>query len=60
MAVIPGRRRPVAAGGEGIQRIKLPRPRKRLDLVDNHDYNHARPAMLEFLYARHRAPALAA
>src|SRR5918992_5966596 len=48
---------PAAKIGE-ILNVRLPRPRKRLDLVDDHDYNHARAAVLEFLYARHRAPAL--
>ncbi len=43
-----------------ILKVRLPRPRKRLDLVDDHTYNHARAAVLEFLYARHAAPALAA
>ena len=50
---------PAAKIGE-ILNVRLARPRKRLDLVDNHDYNHARAAVLEFLYARHRAPARAA
>ena len=36
------------------------RGRKRLELIDNHDYNHARAAVLEFLYARHKSPARAA
>ncbi len=36
------------------------RPRRRLELVDDSTYNHARAAVLEFLYARHRAPGLAA
>ena len=50
---------PEATIGE-ILKVGLPRPRKRLDLVDDHTYNHARAAVLEFLYARHAAPALAA
>jgi len=50
---------PAAKIGE-ILNVRLPRPRKRLELVDDHDYNHTRAAVLEFLYARHRAPALAA
>ena len=50
---------PGATIGE-ILKVGLPRPRKRLDLVDDHTYNHARAAMLECLYARHAAPALAA
>jgi nitrate/nitrite transport system ATP-binding protein len=50
---------PAATIGE-ILEVSLPRPRKRLELVDNHDYNHARAAVLEFLYARHKVPVLAA
>jgi nitrate/nitrite transport system ATP-binding protein len=50
---------PAASIGE-VLRVRLERPRKRLDLVDDHTYNHARAAVLEFLYARHVAPALVA
>jgi len=50
---------PAATIGE-ILDVNLPRPRRRLELVDNHDYNHARAAVLEFLYARHAASAEAA
>ncbi len=50
---------PAATIGEVLD-VKLPRPRKRLDLVDNADYIHARAAVLEFLYARHKAPVLQA
>ncbi|NJO21609.1 MAG: ABC transporter ATP-binding protein [Sphingomonadales bacterium] len=50
---------PAATIGEVLE-VKLPRPRKRLDLVDNPTYIHARAAVLEFLYARHKAPALQA
>jgi nitrate/nitrite transport system ATP-binding protein len=50
---------PAATIGEVLE-VKLPRPRKRLDLVDNPTYIHARGAVLEFLYARHKAPALQA
>ncbi|HEX8166324.1 MAG TPA: ABC transporter ATP-binding protein [Beijerinckiaceae bacterium] len=50
---------PAATIGE-ILNVRLDRPRRRLDLVDDHTYNHARAAVLEFLYARHAAPALAA
>jgi len=50
---------PAATIGE-VLNVNLARPRQRLDLVDNHTYNHTRAAVLEFLYARHRAPALAA
>jgi nitrate/nitrite transport system ATP-binding protein len=47
---------PSATIGE-VLAVELPRPRKRLELVDNHVYNHCRAAVLEFLYARHGAPA---
>jgi nitrate/nitrite transport system ATP-binding protein len=50
---------PAATVGEVLD-VGIPRPRRRLELVDDHAYNHARAAVLEFLYARHRAPALAA
>jgi nitrate/nitrite transport system ATP-binding protein len=50
---------PAATIGEVLE-ITLPRPRKRLELVDNPAYIHARAAVLEFLYARHKAPALQA
>jgi nitrate/nitrite transport system ATP-binding protein len=50
---------PAATIGE-ILNVNLSRPRRRLELVDNPTYNHARAAVLEFLYARHAAPALAA
>jgi nitrate/nitrite transport system ATP-binding protein len=50
---------PAATIGE-VLNVRLGRPRRRLDLVDDPTYNHARAAVLEFLYARHRAPALAA
>ena len=50
---------PAATIGQ-ILDVNLPRPRKRLDLIDNHDYNPARAAVLEFLYARHNAAARAA
>jgi nitrate/nitrite transport system ATP-binding protein len=50
---------PAATIGE-VLNVNLARPRQRLELVDDHTYNHARAAVLEFLYARHRAPALAA
>jgi nitrate/nitrite transport system ATP-binding protein len=50
---------PAATIGEVLE-VKLPRPRKRLELVDNPTYIHARGAVLEFLYARHKAPALQA
>jgi nitrate/nitrite transport system ATP-binding protein len=50
---------PAATIGEVLE-VKLPRPRKRLELVDDPTYIHARGAVLEFLYARHKAPALQA
>ena len=50
---------PSATIGE-ILDIPLARPRKRLELVEDPAYVHARAAVLEFLYARHAAPALAA
>jgi nitrate/nitrite transport system ATP-binding protein len=50
---------PAATIGEVLD-VKLPRPRKRLELVDNPAYIQARAAVLEFLYARHKAPVLQA
>ena len=50
---------PAATIGEVLD-VALPRPRKRLDLAENRDYIHVRAAILEFLYARHRSPALQA
>ena len=50
---------PSATIGE-VLNVNIERPRKRLELVDNPLYNHARAAVLEFLYARHGTPALAA
>ena len=50
---------PAATIGEDL-RVDLERPRRRLELVGNSTYNDARAAVLEFLYARHRAPTLAA
>jgi nitrate/nitrite transport system ATP-binding protein len=50
---------PAATIGEVLE-VKLPRPRKRLELVDDPTYIQARGAVLEFLYARHKAPALQA
>jgi nitrate/nitrite transport system ATP-binding protein len=47
---------PSATIGEVLP-IKLPRPRKRLEVAENPDYVHARAAVLEFLYARHAARA---
>jgi nitrate/nitrite transport system ATP-binding protein len=50
---------PSARIGEVLD-IDLPRPRKRLELVEDATYVHARAAVLEFLYARHKAPQLEA
>jgi nitrate/nitrite transport system ATP-binding protein len=50
---------PAATIGEDMS-VDLKRPSKRLELVGNSTYNDARAAVLEFLYARHRAPTLAA
>jgi nitrate/nitrite transport system ATP-binding protein len=50
---------PSATIGE-ILDVPLARPRRRLDLVEDAAYVHARAAVLEFLYARHAAPAMAA
>ena len=50
---------PSATIGEVLD-IELARPRKRLELVENPTYVHARAAVLEFLYARHKAPLSAA
>jgi len=48
---------PAATIGE-ILTIDLPRPRRRLELVEDATYTHCRAAVLEFLYTRHRRPAL--
>jgi len=50
---------PAATIGEVLD-VDLARPRKRLDLVANQTYLSARAAVLEFLYARHKAPSIAA
>ncbi len=50
---------PSATIGE-ILTVPLARPRRRLDLVEDATYVHSRAAVLEFLYARHAAPAMAA
>ena len=50
---------PAARIGE-VLAVELPRPRKRLELVEDATYVHARAAVLEFLYARHKAPQLEA
>ncbi|MGQ0443016.1 MAG: ABC transporter ATP-binding protein [Methylophilaceae bacterium] len=43
---------PAATIGE-ILPVDLPRPRNRLELAENHDYNHLRSEVLKFLYERH-------
>jgi nitrate/nitrite transport system ATP-binding protein len=50
---------PSATIGEVLD-VRLSRPRKRLDLVNDTTYTRCRAAVLEFLYARHKAPAIAA
>jgi nitrate/nitrite transport system ATP-binding protein len=50
---------PAATIGEVLS-VDLPRPRRRLELAGNATYIQARSAVLEFLYARHKAPALQA
>ena len=47
---------PAATIGEVLD-VDLPRPRRRLELTANKTYLEARAAVLEFLYARHKAPA---
>jgi nitrate/nitrite transport system ATP-binding protein len=44
---------PAATVGE-ILDVKLPRPRDRLELADNAEYNHYRSAVLRFLYEKQR------
>ena len=44
---------PAATVGE-ILDVKLPRPRDRLALADNPEYNHYRSAVLRFLYEKQR------
>ncbi|MBX9931643.1 MAG: ABC transporter ATP-binding protein [Methylobacterium sp.] len=50
---------PSATVGE-ILKVDLERPRRRLELVEDPTYTHARAEVLEFLYARHAKPAIAA
>ncbi len=50
---------PSATVGE-ILTVALERPRRRLELVEDATYTHARAEVLEFLYARHAKPAIAA
>jgi nitrate/nitrite transport system ATP-binding protein len=50
---------PSATIGE-VLTVDLPRPRQRLEMVNNRIYSEARAGVLEFLYARHKAPSIAA
>jgi nitrate/nitrite transport system ATP-binding protein len=50
---------PAARIGE-VLTVPLARPRRRLELVADAAYIKARQRVIEFLYARHRAPALQA
>jgi nitrate/nitrite transport system ATP-binding protein len=50
---------PAATIGDVLE-VKLSRPRKRIELVSDVTYGHCRTAVLEFLYARHKAPSIAA
>ncbi len=50
---------PAATIGE-ILDVKIARPRNRLELVNDRAYLQARAGVLEFLYARHKAPVLQA
>ncbi|ALG69412.2 ABC transporter ATP-binding protein [Beggiatoa leptomitoformis] len=49
---------PAATVGE-ILKVKLPRPRNRLALADNPEYNHYRAEVLRFLYERQKHKAVA-
>jgi len=50
---------PAATIGE-VLNVKLPRPRTRVELADDADYNRQRAAVLKFLYQRQRRPEEAA
>ncbi len=50
---------PAARIGEVLD-VPMPRPRKRLELVADQTYIRCRQRVIEFLYARHKAPALQA
>jgi nitrate/nitrite transport system ATP-binding protein len=50
---------PAARIGE-VLHVPLARPRKRLELVADPTYIRCRQRVLEFLYARHKAPTLQA
>ena len=43
---------PAATIGE-ILPVRLPRPRNRVELAEDHDYVHCRKQVLDFLYTRH-------
>ena len=43
----------IGAGIGDILTVDLPKPRNRLDLAENQDYNHIRGEVLRFLYERH-------
>ncbi|WP_026958965.1 ABC transporter ATP-binding protein [Aliagarivorans taiwanensis] len=47
---------PAATIGE-ILKVELERPRNRVELADNAEYNHYRSQVLKFLYERQRNPA---
>ena len=49
---------PAATIGEVLE-VKLQRPRDRVVLADNSDYNQYRAAVLKFLYERQKSPAAA-
>jgi nitrate/nitrite transport system ATP-binding protein len=44
----------------GVLEVPFPRPRARLVLADDPEYNHRRAAVLEFLYSRRKIAARAA
>jgi nitrate/nitrite transport system ATP-binding protein len=44
---------PAATIGE-ILKVELPRPRNRVELAEDPDYVHARKAVIDFLYTRHK------
>jgi nitrate/nitrite transport system ATP-binding protein len=46
---------PAATIGE-VLKVKLPRPRNRVELSDDSEYNHYRSEVLKFLYERQKAP----
>jgi nitrate/nitrite transport system ATP-binding protein len=50
---------PSATIGEVLE-VNLARPRQRLDLMNDATYARCRAAVIEFLYARHKAPTMAA